>query len=154
MPFLKRLVPMTASAFFFGCCAAVAGAQEPPASPAPAQAAQPTLLDREYDGQTHVMVAPYIWAPTIKGDFQFTVPTLPRRKGHGGGGLVQSSVQVGPSDYLSKLNSAAAGTFDIRKGNVDLYTDAIYVNASTTATISSIIRRWVGAWIVKPFLRK
>ena len=133
---LKRFIATTAAVLVFAVCGAVVRAQEPPASPAPAQTLQPTLLDQQYDGQTHVMVAPYIWGPTVKADFQF-VPTLPRH-GHGER-LIQSTVDVGPSSYLPKLNAAAMAAFDVRKGNIDVYGDAIYLNASTTATISSTI---------------
>ncbi len=134
---LKRFIATTAAVLVFAVCGAVVRAQEPPASPAPAQTLQPTLLDQQYDGQTHVMVAPYIWGPTVKADFQFFVPTLPRH-GHGER-LIQSTVDVGPSSYLPKLNAAAMAAFDVRKGNIDVYGDAIYLNASTTATISSTI---------------
>ena len=134
---LKGLATSAAALLAFAVCGAVTRAQEPSASPAPAETAMPTLLDQQYDGQTHVMFAPYIWGPTVKANFQFFVPRLPRQ-GHGGK-LIQSTVEVGPSDYLPKLNAAAMGAFDIRKGNVDLYGDAIYLNASTTATIYSTI---------------
>ncbi len=90
-------------------------------------------MDRQYDGQTHVMLAPYIWAPTIKANYQFSVPTLPHGgKGHG---PIFGNVQVGPSDYLPKLNTAGMLAFDVRKGNIDLFGDGIYINASTNATI-------------------
>jgi hypothetical protein len=134
---LRCLVAATATVFAFAVCAAVARSQEASASPGPAETAAPTLLDQQYDGQTHVMVAPYIWGPTVKANFQFFVPQLPR---HGRGGrLIQNTVEVGPSDYLPKLNAAAMAAFDVRKGNVDLYGDAIYLNASTTASIYSTV---------------
>jgi hypothetical protein len=133
----KSLVALTAAALAFFGAGAVAQAQATPEPPLPTQTSQPTLLDQQYDGQTHVMLAPYIWAPTVKGNFQFFVPTL-RRHGHGGR-LLQSTVDVGPSDYLPKLNAAAMAAFDVRKGNIDLYGDAIYLNASTSATINSTI---------------
>lgn len=134
----KRILVPCIAAVAMAASAAMARAQEPAASPTPAQTSQPTLLDRQYDGQTHVMVAPYIWAPTVNANFQFSVPKLPRRNGRGGG-LVQSTVEVGPSDYLPKLNAAAMAAFDVRKGNIDLYGDAIYLNASTTATIFTTV---------------
>ncbi|HET6276069.1 MAG TPA: hypothetical protein VFE16_09095 [Candidatus Cybelea sp.] len=122
----------------------VAHAQETPASPAPTatpQAAvttQPTFMDRQYDGSTHVMVAPYVWGPTIRADYQFSVPRLDRSgAGAAAKKVVGSTVLVGPSDYLSKLNTAAMLAFDVRKGNVDVFGDGIYLNASTTATIAT-----------------
>lgn len=115
---------------------AVVSAQEPPASPTPMPAVQnPTPLDVEYDGRTHITLAPYIWAPTVGGNFQFSIPNLPRRAG----GLAQASAQVGPSDYLAKLNSAAMFAFDARKGYVDLFGDLIYVNASVSASASTTL---------------
>jgi hypothetical protein len=135
----------TAAAIFAFCTAgAIAQAQEAqttpvaaPATPVVAQTtpeplASPTLLDRQYDGNLHVTFAPYLWAPTIKSNFQFSVPRLPNGNG---GHVIAGNIAVGPSDYLSKLNSGAMGAFDIRKGNFDLYADAIYFNATTNATI-------------------
>lgn len=118
-------------------CAATALAQETP-SPASAVTPTPTLLDQQYDGKTHVTVAPYIWGPTVKGDFQFSIPTLPGRHGHGRK-LLQSSVQIGPSEYVPKLNSAAMVYFDARNRDIDVFGDVIYLNASTTATIVSTV---------------
>jgi hypothetical protein len=135
---LKRLIVLVPAALAFAAAGAVARAQEPPASPAPSpmETAQPTFMDRQYDGKIHAMVAPYIWGPTVKLDTQFAIPTL--RHGHGGG-LVQSSFQVGPSDYLPKLNSAGMLAFDVRQGDVDVFGDAIYLNASTSATVAGSI---------------
>jgi hypothetical protein len=128
---------LAAAAAIFAFCSAgaIAQAQEAQATPVPvpAPASTPTLLDRQYDGNTHVMFAPYIWAPTVKGNFEFFIPRLP--KAGGGSHQVQGVVDIGPSDYLSKINSGAAGSIDVRKGNFDLYADAIYLNATTNATI-------------------
>ncbi len=95
-------------------------------------------MDRQYDGQLHVTLAPYIWAPTIKANYQFAIPRLP---GHGAGHnhLLSGNVQVGPSDYLPKLNTAVMAAFDVRKGDVDLFGDGIYLNSSTTATIATTV---------------
>jgi hypothetical protein len=136
MPSSRCICSSIIVVFAFAATAAAVRAQEPAASPAPAQTTQPTLLDQQYDGQTHVMLAPYIWGPTVNANFQFTIPTLAR---HGAPGLLQKTVEVGPSDYLPKLNAAAMAAFDVRKGNIDLYGDAIYLNASTTATIFTTV---------------
>lgn len=125
----------------FVAATAAAHAQETPApapevsAPAPAVTERPTLMDMQYDGQTHITVAPYVWLPTVKGNFQFSVPTLPRRPGH----TLQGSVQVGPSDYLAKLNSAAMMALDVRKGGFDIFGDYIYTNATATASFDSVI---------------
>lgn len=136
MIFIRSFCAPAIAALAITTATTFACAQEPPASPAPGATMQPTLLDQQYDGQTHVMLAPYIWGPTVSGNFQFFVPTLPR---HHGGRLIQSTIDVGPSDYVPKLNTAAMAAFDVRKGNIDLYGDAIYLNASTTATINSTL---------------
>ena len=73
-------------------------------------------MDRQYDGQMHVMVAPYIWGPTIHANYQFSVPRLDRRGGPGK--VVGGKVLVGPSDYLPKLNTAGMLAFDVRKGDI------------------------------------
>ncbi|MGA8576360.1 MAG: hypothetical protein WB609_11855 [Candidatus Cybelea sp.] len=110
----------------------------PTVTPAPAVTPQPTFMDREYDGRTHIIAAPYIWGPTIKANYQFSIPRLPSRGG--GGKIVGSTVLVGPSDYLPKLNTAGMLAFDVRKGDVDVFGDGIYINASTTATIATLVQ--------------
>ena len=130
---------------FFACapllaCAilavmAQAVAQETPPSATPAPVSSPTLMDREYDGNLHIMAAPYVWAPTVGGSFQFTIPNLPRRAG----GTRQTSVQVSPVNFLPKLNSAAMFAFDARKGGFDMFGDYIYVNATVSATASATL---------------
>lgn len=141
---MKRLLlPLVATVLTFIGASTVASAQETPApqtAPAPAATAPapsetPTQMDRAYDGNWHVTLAPYVWAPTIKQDVQFSVPTLPQR----GGGVVQSSVQVGPSDYASKISSAAMFAFEARKGDLDLFGDYIYTNVSTNTSSSTTI---------------
>jgi hypothetical protein len=123
----------------FGGTAVTALAQSTPPAPvaAPATAQTPTPMDRAYDGRLHVTLAPYIWAPTVGGKLQYTIPNLPFRSG--GGGTATSSAQVGPNDYLPKLNSAAMFSFDARKGDFDIFGDYIYVNASVSASSSTII---------------
>ena len=109
----------------------LARAQE--ATPAPE--ATPTLMDREYDGQLHITAAPYIWGPTVKGSFSFTVPRLPRHSGK----VIGSTLSVGPASYLSQLNSAGMAAVDVRKGAFDVFADGIYVNATTTANVNTSI---------------
>jgi hypothetical protein len=124
---------------------AVARAQETPApeaaTPAP-EAATPTPtsgsltpMDRAYDGNLHVTLAPYIWLPTLNQSLRFTVPTLPQH----GGAVLESNVRVGPSDYLAKINSALMFAFDVRKGTVNFFGDYIYSNASTSANVATTI---------------
>lgn len=130
-----RLSLLISTLVAFAAASAPVAAQEPAASPAPSETSAPTLMDREYDGHTSVLIAPYIWAASIKGNFQFSIPTLPRRPPK----ITQPSAQIGPSDYTPNLNSAGMLAFDLRKGLVDLFGDGIYVNATTTATVNSTI---------------
>jgi hypothetical protein len=92
-------------------------------------------MDREYDGNFHFTVAPYIWAPTVKLNFQYPIPTLPTRPVR----ILASSVQAGPSQYLPKINSAAMFAFDARKGPYDVFGDVVYLNANTSATFAGTI---------------
>lgn len=131
------LVAAMATALAFAATGAAARAQETPAPPAPVETAKPTFMDQQYDGKVHAMVAPYIWGPSVKLDTAFSIPVL---HGHGhGGSLVQSSFQAGPSEYLPKLNSAGMLAFDVRQGDVDVFGDAIYLNASSTATFAGTL---------------
>jgi hypothetical protein len=124
---LKYLCFVTAAVLAFADGTRIACAQE---TPAPSETSSPTFMDRQYDGNLHVTLAPYIWGPTVRGNFQFSIPTLPHRPP----GVVQTSFQVGPSDYLSKLNSGAMFAFDVRKGSYDLFGDYIYLNATTSGS--------------------
>lgn len=113
-------------------------AQETPAEATPAPpmpAASPTLMDRAYDGQLHVTLAPYIWLPTARTNLQYTIPKLP----NGAGGTFATNVQVGPSDYLANINSAAMFAFNVRQGNIELLGDYIYTNFSSNATLNSTV---------------
>jgi hypothetical protein len=121
-------------------CATLGGietarAQETPAPTAPAPTASPTLMDLQFDGRTHITAAPYLWAPTVGGSFQFNIPSLPRRPG----GVAQFSAQVAPSNYLPKVNSGIMTAFDIRKGGLDLFGDYIYLNATTSSSTSATL---------------
>ena len=114
----------------------VAFAQETSQAPAPAPTTTPTIMDNAYDGRLHIGVAPYLWAPSVSAKFQFDVRDLPQHPG----GLKQFDAHVGPSDYVPKLNSALMFAFDARKGNLALFGDYLYMNAtvngSTNTTLS------------------
>jgi len=135
MIFSKRLLSLATLPLALAATIASARAQQPPASPAPSVEPTPTFMDREYDGNTHVMVAPYIWGPTVKVNAQYSIPTRPDRP-HG---VTQSSFQVAPADYASSLNSAAMFAFDARRGGFDIFGDYIYVNASASASATGTI---------------
>ena len=115
--------------------AARADAQATPPPAAPAPAASPTLMDREYDGNLHIMAAPYLWAPTVGGTFQYTIPRLRRRPGR----TTQASAAVAPLTYLPKVNSGAMFAFDARKGGIDIFGDYIYLNATLSAAATATL---------------
>ncbi|MGB7049001.1 MAG: hypothetical protein WBD57_11810 [Candidatus Cybelea sp.] len=125
------------AAFALALAAATAQARAQEATPEPAPAASPTLMDREYDGRTHITVAPYIWGASLNADYQFVVPTTGRspRPPH----FIVGSVHVTPQQYLAKLNSAGMFALDVRKGNLSLFGDVVYINASASASANSTI---------------
>lgn len=126
-----RWLPFLMLGFALAAVAAPARAQQtPPPAPLPEPTTSATLLDQQYDGRTHVTFAPYLWGSNIKLNAQYTIQTLPTRPVH----IVSPNIEIGPSDYLPKVDSAFMGALDVRKGIVDLFGDVIYVNASTTAS--------------------
>ncbi len=130
---------LTAGFLAFAATTSVAWAQEAPGSaqtPAPAAPNAPlTPMQRQYDGQMHVTLAPYVWAPTIRQNVQYSIPTLSQH----GGVPIQSSVAIGPSDYASNINAAAMFSFEVRKGALDLFGDYIYTNVSSSATAATTV---------------
>ncbi|MGP8101913.1 MAG: hypothetical protein ACLQHL_14330 [Candidatus Cybelea sp.] len=92
-------------------------------------------MDRQYDGQWHITLAPYVWLPTLHGTLQYNVPNVRFRAGQTGVINFQST----PSDYVSKLNSAVMGALDVRQGNWDVFGDYIYANATANAGQSAVI---------------
>lgn len=127
------------AAGILACAAATASPAPAQETPAPAATVAPntplTPMQRQYDGQLHVTLAPYVWLPTLRQNVQYSIPTLSQH----GGVPIQSSVAVGPSDYLSSINSAAMFAFEVRKGALDLFGDYIYANVSTSATAMTTV---------------
>ncbi|MGC1379457.1 MAG: hypothetical protein WA814_00380 [Candidatus Baltobacteraceae bacterium] len=129
----KRLLSL--AALIIAVLAAKAPASAQDAAPQPT--ATPSLLDRQYDGNLHVTLAPYLWLPTMNSEFTYSVPGL--RRLHGPGATISGNTSVGPSQYLANLNSAAMFAVDARKGNFDIFADYIYVNLSASAATSVTI---------------
>jgi hypothetical protein len=121
---------------FAATSAAHAQEATPAPSPVPTMSGQPTKMDRQYDGQLHGLVAPYAWAPTVTQRLQYTVPTLPQ---HGVPLVTQTTVQVGPSNYLSKVNFASMLAVQARQGEFSFFGDYIYANASTSGAFTTTI---------------
>lgn len=131
----NRLVTLALALMTFALASTVASAQEALPTAAPAAASSQTLLDREYDGRWHVTVAPYLWLPTLRSNVQYTIPKL---RG-GAGPTFATNVQVGPSDYLTKINSAGMLAFNVRRGGFELLGDYIFTNLSSNANVHSTI---------------
>src|SRR5580658_9240226 len=95
--------------------------------------ARPASADTDmYDGNWRFTFAPYIWAPTINGSLNFTAPgaqggaSLPNQIPPG----TNIGVTVGPNSYLTNLNSAFLGYFEVRKSNWSAFTDVITMSLS------------------------
>ena len=127
------LVASALGAAVFAFSSATAMAQTAP-SPAPEKPARHTVVSDEYDGKTHLTVTPYVWLPTVNGIFQFNAPNRPTPGGGGGFTTTTLNTQVGPNAYLSKINFAAMGAVELRKGDVGVYGDAITLNVSSADT--------------------
>ena len=133
----KRLFSVAVLPAAFVLATAVASAQESPATSAsPMPQSSPTLMDRAYDGRMHVTLAPYLWLPTLRTNVKYTVPTLPTGAG---GGALATNVQVGPSDYLTNLNSAGMFSFNVRKGDAELIGDYIFTNLSANSNFTTTV---------------
>ena len=120
---------------FFGLAAVLSAsliaAQDTTPAPAPAPTSTPSFMDRAYDGQIHTTLAPYIWAPTVRANLTYEIPTLGPGKPHH---VAYGSITAAPADYLPKLNSAAMFAFDVRKGDVNFFGDYIHLNASMSGS--------------------
>jgi hypothetical protein len=72
------------------------------------------------DDSWHYTVTPYLWAPTINGSFNSTLPP-----GVGDGDL---NTELGPHDYLSNLKMAFLVSGEARKGRHSVATDVVYLS--------------------------
>jgi hypothetical protein len=94
--------------------------------------------DQKADNRWHVDLTPYIWAPTINGSVQYDRASI--RSGILPGGPVSVlpptsgtlNLNIVPSNFLSKINSAAMLTLSARRGTGLLFSDFIYLNLSST----------------------
>ena len=66
-------------------------------------------------------ITPYVWLPTIKAEFDFTIPNA------GGSGQTATLTAV-PSGYGPKLASTGMLSASVYKGNWGALTDIIYMN--------------------------
>jgi hypothetical protein len=80
-------------------------------------------------------ITPYIWLPTINGEFTFDVP--PDDSGGDDGTSVDS--EIGPSDYLTDLNGALMLTAEASRDGWTLAGDLVYLNISADrATVHTV----------------
>jgi len=116
-----------------------APAPTPAATASPMDASHETAMDRAYDGKWHATIAPYLWAPTMKANVQFTVPAVPFPSVAGGPAALHGSIKVTPGDFLSTVNSGALLDIDARQGNVEVFGDYIYVNSTSNSSKSALV---------------
>ena len=92
-------------------------AQQAAPAPSPKASANP-------DDQWHFRITPYIWLPTINARFHFLHPSVPP------GAPIEGSadVQVGPNNYLSKVNSGAELAVEADKADASVFADVLYLN--------------------------
>jgi len=82
------------------------------------------------DDDDRFTITPYIWLPTIEGEFKYNIPP-----GAGGSPIVE----VGPVDYLDSLNGALMIAGEARFDNFSLFTDVIWFDFSNeNASLRSV----------------
>jgi hypothetical protein len=99
-----------------------------------AQAGSDPTPSGDFDGKLHVDFIPYVWLPTINGEFTFklgdlhapNIPIVP------GDVTKDFDTKIGPNQYLAKLNFALMGELSVRKGNLAFIGDVINLNLGST----------------------
>jgi len=136
---------MHASGFLRACVAILTGlasiACVVPATAQPAAPAQPAAWGAETWAYA---LTPYVWLPTINANIEYP---LPGGGGSGGGGtggaggggssgLLDGVIdtEIGPNDYLTKLNFALMLTGEARRGRWSILADFIGMRASGEGT--------------------
>jgi hypothetical protein len=76
---------------------------------------------------------PYLWLPDVDASVDVTLRSL-RGAGDRELGPVSISTDVGPSDYLDKLNMAFMAMGEARKGPWSIYTDVLYTSFGNSGT--------------------
>jgi hypothetical protein len=100
-------------------------------APLPVATANPNA-NTPWDGNVHLNFTPYVWAPTLNATLRYRVSDInssaPPLVGDAAAQLQTFDTQIGPSDYLGKLNFALMGTITLRKGNWAIFSDALNTN--------------------------
>lgn len=95
------------------------------ASPARADG---TIVDPAFDGKTHLDFTPYLWLPTLNGQFKYDLSQIQNQLPDVNDRY--ANVTIGPNNYLSNVNFALAFNGQLRKGKWAVITDFLNVNAS------------------------
>jgi hypothetical protein len=131
--FTRNLIVGTLACAFVAISTAAASAQATPA-PVPAAPRHQTVVSEQYDGNTHMTLSPYVWLPTINGQFQYPVLRPPHEGPGSGDATAIVNTRVGPNSYLQHINFAAMGAFELHKGNFGIVADLIDLNLSNGAS--------------------
>ena len=82
---------------------------------------------------TQFSLTPYIWLPTINANLNYPVSSLPNGGSGGPAGLAPDgslNSEIGPNDYLSKLNFALMLNGEVRRGPWSATFDYIGIKAT------------------------
>lgn len=82
-----------------------------------------SVMAREVDSHWQFKLTPYLWLPTIEGDFRYDPPP--------GGGSGGPEVSVGPVDWLELLNFGVLLNGSAAHGRLGLFTDIVYLSMSS-----------------------
>ena len=98
-------------------------------TPSAAQAA------RAPDGEWRFSLTPYVWLPTVNAKIEYPLPGIGGGGGGGGGGTGAApdgslDTEIGPDQYLTKLNFAAMIAGEARRGPWSVMADYIGLRVS------------------------
>lgn len=77
------------------------------------------------DDNDRFSITPYVWLPTVEGDFGFHIPPADPS-----GPEFFPNVDVGPVDYLENLQGALMVAGEARFGRASIFTDFMYLDFS------------------------
>jgi hypothetical protein len=80
------------------------------------------------DDEDHFSITPYVWLPTVEGDFRFTLPRQDPNAPE-----FFPNVRIGPNDYLENLEGVFMIAGEARYEPVSVFTDFIYLDFSRDA---------------------
>jgi hypothetical protein len=116
-----------------GAAAGVSAQQTSSSAASPASAKPMTFGSAATDPNAwRFALTPYIWLPTINANINYPVPSLPNGGGGSSGLAPDGSLnsEIGPNDYLSKLNFALMLNGEVRRGPWSATFDYIGIKAT------------------------